>query len=160
MASVTVSSAARSLENHRKFISLLFYRAVRDLQPVWMLEEIRTMETFYLEEDAGQRKYTPSEALLYAIVHDHQAYARYLLSRYTEEALAKPGERFCCCPSSAPHLATAVRYDRRYILGLILQVHGSILDCLLTLSIGICFVHKPFTRFNKTIGINIMRYIR
>lgn len=82
------------------------------------------METFYQEEDASQRTYTPSEALLYAIVHDHQAYAQYLLSRYTEEALAKPGERFCCCPSSAPHLAMAVRYDKRYILGLILkEVH-------------------------------------
>ncbi len=121
MASLTVSSAARSIEKHRKSFSLLFYRAVRDLKPVWMLEDMRTMETFYQEEDASQRIYTPSEALLYAIVHDHQAYAQYLLSRYTNEALAKPGERFCCCPSSAPHLAMAVRYDRRYILGLILQ---------------------------------------
>ncbi|XP_044025661.1 ankyrin repeat domain-containing protein 9 [Siniperca chuatsi] len=121
MASLTVSSAARSTEKHRKSFSLLFYRAVRDLKPVWMLEDIRTMETFYQEENASQRHYTPSEALLYAIVHDHQAYAQYLLSRYTDEALAKPGERFCCCPSSAPHLATAVRYDRLYILGLILQ---------------------------------------
>lgn len=86
-----------------------------------MLEDMRTMETFYPEEDASQRTYTPSEALLYAIVHDHQAYAQYLISHYTDEALARPGKRFCCCPSSAPHLAMAVRYDRRYILGLILQ---------------------------------------
>lgn len=121
MASLTVASAARSFEKHRKSFSLLFYRAVRDLKPVWMLEDMRTMETFYQDEDAGQRIYSPSEALLYAIVHDHQAYAQYLLSRYNNEALAKPGERFCCCPSSAPHLAMAVRYDRRYILGLILQ---------------------------------------
>lgn len=121
MASLTVSSAARSIDKHRKSFSLLFYRAVRDLKPVWMLEDMRTMETFYQEEDVSQRIYSPSEALLYAIVHDHQAYAQYLLSRYTDEALAKPGERFCCCPSSAPHLAMAVRYDRRCILGLILQ---------------------------------------
>ncbi|XP_034060383.1 ankyrin repeat domain-containing protein 9 [Gymnodraco acuticeps] len=120
MASVTVSSAAQSPGKNRKSLSLLFYRAVRDLKPVWMLEEIRTMQTFY-QEDASQRSYTSSEALLYAIVHDHQAYAKYLLSRYTDQALAKPGECFCCCPSSAPHLAMAVRYDRRYILGLILQ---------------------------------------
>uniref|UniRef100_A0A665WJV1 Zgc:112001 n=1 Tax=Echeneis naucrates TaxID=173247 RepID=A0A665WJV1_ECHNA len=106
---------------HRKSFSLLFYSAVRDLKPVWLLEDMRTMETFYQEEDASFRIYTPSEALLYAIVHDHQAYAQYLLSRYTDEALDMPGERFCCCPSSAPHLAMAVRYDRRYILGLILQ---------------------------------------
>lgn len=121
MASLTVSSAARSVEKHRKSFSLLYYRAVRDLKPVWMLEDMRTMETFYQEEDCSQRIYTPSEALLYAIVHDHQAYAQYLLSRYTDEALAKPGERFCCCPSTAPHLTMAVRYDRRHILGLILQ---------------------------------------
>lgn len=121
MASLTVSSAAQSIDKHRKSFSLLFYRAVRDLKPVWMLEDVRTMETFYQEEDSSQRIYTPSEALLYAIVHDHQAYAQYLLNRFTDEALAKPGERFCCCPSSAPHLAMAVRYDRRYILGLILQ---------------------------------------
>lgn len=120
MASVTGCSAARSAEKQRSF-SLLFYRAVRDLKPVWMLEDMRTMEVFYWEEDAGLRIYSPSEALLYAIVHDHQPYARFLLSRYADEALAKPGERFCCCPSSAPHLAMAVRYDRRDILGLILQ---------------------------------------
>ncbi|KAF3702517.1 Ankyrin repeat domain-containing protein 9 [Channa argus] len=121
MSSLTVSSAAQSSEKHRKSFSLLFYRAVRDHKPVWMLEDMRTMVAFYQDEDASQRIYAPSEALLYAIVHDHQAYAQYLLSRYTDEALAKPGERFCCCPSSAPHLAMAVRYDRRYILGLILQ---------------------------------------
>ncbi|XP_041830990.1 ankyrin repeat domain-containing protein 9 [Melanotaenia boesemani] len=121
MTSTTINEAARTLDNHRRCFSLLFYRAVRDLKPVWMLEEMRTMETFHQEEDASQRIYTPSEALLYAIVHDHQAYAQHLLSRYTDEALAKPGERFCCCPSSAPHLAMAVRYDRLYILGLILQ---------------------------------------
>lgn len=121
MASLSVSSAARGVEKHRKSFSLLFYRAVRDLKPVWMLEDMRTMETFYLEEDADERIYSPSEALLYAIVHDHQAYAQYLLNRYTHEALAKPGERFSPCPSSASHLAMAVRYDRRYILCLILQ---------------------------------------
>ncbi|CAN9507545.1 unnamed protein product [Ophioblennius macclurei] len=120
MASVTGCPAARSAEKHRSF-SLLFYRAVRDMKPVWMLEDMRTMEVFYWKEDTGLRIYSPSEALLYAIVHDHQAYAQFLLSRYTDEALAKPGERFCCCPASAPHLAMAVRYDRRYILGLILQ---------------------------------------
>uniref|UniRef100_A0A673AVP5 Zgc:112001 n=1 Tax=Sphaeramia orbicularis TaxID=375764 RepID=A0A673AVP5_9TELE len=121
MASVTVGSSDRSLHKHRRCFSLLFYRAVRDLKPVWMLEDMRTMETFYTEEEDGHRTYTPSEALLYAIVHDHQAYARYLLRRYTGQALSKPAERFCCCPASAPHLAMAVRYDRRYILGLILQ---------------------------------------
>ncbi|XP_037394093.1 ankyrin repeat domain-containing protein 9 [Pygocentrus nattereri] len=106
----------------RQLLSFLFYQAVRDHKPVWMLEDMRTMETFHWEENATQRSYTPSEALLYAIVHDHQAYAQYLLSHFSDGALATPGERFCCCPSSAPHLAMAVRYDRRDILTLILQV--------------------------------------
>ncbi|XP_036418161.1 ankyrin repeat domain-containing protein 9 [Colossoma macropomum] len=106
----------------RQLLSFLFYQAVRDHKPVWMLEDMRTMETFHWEDSATQRSYTPSEALLYAIVHDHQAYAQYLLSHFSDGALATPGERFCCCPSSAPHLAMAVRYDRRDILTLILQV--------------------------------------
>lgn len=121
MASVTAASAAPSVDRRWKSFSLLFYRAVRDLKPVWMLEEMRTMETFYQEDDLKQRTYTPSEALLYAIVHDHQPYARFLLGRYPEEALAKPSERFWCCPSSAPHLTMAVRYDRYCILRLILH---------------------------------------
>ncbi|TWW68255.1 ankyrin repeat domain-containing protein 9 [Takifugu flavidus] len=121
MASVSVASAAPSLDKRWKSFSLLFYRAVRDLKPVWMLEEMRTMEAFYQEDDLKQRTYTPSEALLYAIVHDHQPYARFLLGRYPEEALAKPSERFWCCPSSAPHLTMAVRYDRFCILRLILH---------------------------------------
>ncbi|XP_039604264.1 ankyrin repeat domain-containing protein 9 [Erpetoichthys calabaricus] len=106
----------------RKFLSYVFYQAVRDHKPVWMLEDMRTMETFYWEENISQRTYSPSEALLYAVVHDHQAYAQYLLSHYSEKALEMPGERICCCPSSAPHLAMAVRYDRRDIISLILQV--------------------------------------
>ncbi|KAM8832092.1 ankyrin repeat domain-containing protein 9 [Spinachia spinachia] len=125
MASPAIGSAAPSCsEEHRKSVSLLFYRAVRDLKPVWMLEDMRAMETFCRDEGdaAGRRTYTPSEALLYAIVHDHRAYARYLLHRYVAEALARPGETFCRCASpAAPHLAMAVRYDRPYILGLILR---------------------------------------
>lgn len=113
-------SAAVSHEQRRS-LSVLFYRAVRDLRPVWMLEDMRTLQALCPGEYPAQRTYSPSEALLYAIVHDHQAYAQYLLSHFPEEALQEPGERFCCCPDSAPHLALAVRYDRRTILGLILQ---------------------------------------
>ncbi|CAL9691758.1 unnamed protein product [Knipowitschia caucasica] len=106
----------------RRCLSVLFYRAVRDLKPVWMLEDMRTMLALCPEdEDNPQKTYSPSEALLYAIVHDHQPYAQYLLSHFSEEALVDPGERFCSCPTSAPHLSLAVRYDRPSILSLILQ---------------------------------------
>lgn len=105
----------------RRCLSLLFYRAVRDLKPVWMLEDMRTMLALCPDEDHTQKTYSPSEALLYAIVHDHQSYAQYLLSHFPEEALVEPGERFCCCPTPSPHLSLAVRYDRHSILGLILQ---------------------------------------
>lgn len=118
-------SSAVSLEQ-RRCLSLLFYRAVRDVKPVWMLEDMRTMLVLCPDEGQSQKTYSPSEALLYAIVHDHQAYAQYLLSHFPEEALVEPGERFCCCQSPSPHLSLAIRYDRHSILTLILQVahHG------------------------------------
>ncbi|KAF4082423.1 hypothetical protein AMELA_G00151600 [Ameiurus melas] len=100
----------------------MYIIAVRDHKPVWMLEDMRNMETFHWEEDIQQRTYTPSQALLYAIVHDHKAYARYLLNQFSDSALARPGELFCCSSSPAPHLAMAVRYDRKDIMALILQV--------------------------------------
>ncbi|XP_007895013.1 ankyrin repeat domain-containing protein 9 [Callorhinchus milii] len=112
----------RDHQRQCKFLSYMFYQAVRDRTPVWMLEDMRTMECFYWEENASLRAYSPSEALLYAVVHDHLPYAQYLLSRYPLEALEVPGDRFCCCPSSAPHLTMAVRYDREDILGLILKI--------------------------------------
>lgn len=106
----------------RKLLSFFFYQAVRDHKPVWMLEDMRNMEIFHWEEGIQQRTYTPSEALLYAIVHNHRAYAQYLLNQFSDGALARPGEMFCCCPSSALHLDMAVRYDRKDIMALILQV--------------------------------------
>ncbi|XP_043074710.1 ankyrin repeat domain-containing protein 9 [Puntigrus tetrazona] len=113
--------AMEAERERQELVSFLFYQAVRDLKPVWMLEEMRTMERCRWEEDAPRRVYSPSDALLYAIVHDHREYARHLLSCFADEALATPGARFCCRASSAPHLAMAVRYDRRDILALILQ---------------------------------------
>ncbi|XP_073192798.1 ankyrin repeat domain-containing protein 9-like [Lepidochelys kempii] len=107
---------------HCKFLSYMFYQAVRDHKPVWMLEDMRTMEYFYWEENASLRTYSPSEALLYAVVHNHLPYAQYLLSHFPEDALKVPGEHFCYCPSSAPHLAMAVTYDRRDILALIIKI--------------------------------------
>ncbi|GAA6097935.1 ankyrin repeat domain-containing protein 9 [Tachysurus ichikawai] len=68
------------------------------------------------------RTHTPSEALLYAILHDHQAYAQYLLNQFSDGALAMPGENFCCCPPSAPHLAMAILYNRKNIMAHILNV--------------------------------------
>ncbi|MEE6473649.1 hypothetical protein FKM82_010123 [Ascaphus truei] len=105
-----------------KFLSYMFYQAVRDQKPVWMLEDMRTMECFYWEGNASERSYSPSEALLYAVVHNHLPYAQYLLSHFPKEALKVPGEKFCCCPSSAPHLAMAVTYDRRDILIMIIKI--------------------------------------
>uniref|UniRef100_A0A8C8CGQ1 Uncharacterized protein n=1 Tax=Oncorhynchus tshawytscha TaxID=74940 RepID=A0A8C8CGQ1_ONCTS len=81
---------------------LMFGTCQISLSP--FLHRMWTMETFYWEEDA----------LLYIIVHDHQAYAQYLLSHYTDEALL--------LLSIIGHdLVMAVRNDRRGILGLILQ---------------------------------------
>nr|XP_015205761.1 PREDICTED: ankyrin repeat domain-containing protein 9 [Lepisosteus oculatus] len=117
-------------ERHCKKSSFAFYRAVRDLLAVWVLEDMRTMEVFHWEEDGRACAYSPSEALLYALVHDHQPYARYLLSRYSVAALETPSKSFCCCPSStAPHLAMAVRYNRVGILKMILSAARGFREC-------------------------------
>ncbi|MBN3302860.1 ankyrin repeat domain-containing protein 9 [Amia ocellicauda] len=108
-------------EKQCKKTSFAFYQAVRDLLAVWALEDMRTMEVFHWEEDGRACAYSPSEALLYALVHDHQPYARYLLSRFSVGALEMPSKSFRCCPSSCtPHLAMAVRYNRLAILQMIL----------------------------------------
>ncbi|XP_020388247.2 ankyrin repeat domain-containing protein 9 [Rhincodon typus] len=101
--------------------SFAFYQAVRDLLPVWMLEEMRTMEVFHWEDSGRMSSYSPSEALLYALVHDHQAYARYLLAEHPRAALAMPSTSFCCCSALGQHLAMAVRYNRVATLARILS---------------------------------------
>lgn len=106
--------------------SFSFYCAVREQLPVWMLEDMRSMEVFCWE-DGRPRAFMPSEALLYALVHDHQDYARYLLNRYSASALRAPRCSFCCCRSSgSPHLTVAVRYDRVSILGIMVE---ALKDC-------------------------------
>ncbi|KAM9341634.1 ankyrin repeat domain-containing protein 9 [Symphorus nematophorus] len=103
-----------------------FYCAVREQLPVWALEDMRSMEVFCWD-DGRPRAFLPSEALLYALVHDHQDYARYLLSRYSVSALRAPRCSFCCCRGSgSPHLTVAVRYDRVSILAMIVE---ALKDC-------------------------------
>ncbi|XP_044127945.1 ankyrin repeat domain-containing protein 9 [Bufo gargarizans] len=99
-----------------KKTSFAFYQAVRDLLPVWLLEDMRLMEVLHWEEGGIISSYTPSEALLYALVHDHQPYAHYLLNHFPNDALAVPSKSFSCCQSGAPHLTMAVRYNRLQIL--------------------------------------------
>ncbi|XP_068135765.1 ankyrin repeat domain-containing protein 9-like [Hyperolius riggenbachi] len=102
--------------------SQCFEWAVRDQEPVWKLEEMRTMEYFHWEEEASMRCYSPSDALMYAVVHNHLRYAQYLLSHFQEEALKVAATKLHCCPPSAPHLALAVTYDRRDILTMIIKI--------------------------------------
>lgn len=104
--------------------SFAFYRAVRELLPVWLLEEMRATEALHWEEDGRARAFSPSEALLYALVHDHQEYARHLLRRHRARALDAPSPSFRCCActdAAAPHLALAVRHERGAILGMMLE---------------------------------------
>ncbi|MED6278999.1 hypothetical protein CHARACLAT_030007 [Characodon lateralis] len=103
-----------------------FYCAVREQLPVWLLEEMRSMEVFCWD-NGSPRAFLPSEALLYAIVHDHQDYGRYLLNRYSVGALRAPSCSFCCCPGSGtPHLNVAVRYNRVAILSMMME---ALKDC-------------------------------
>lgn len=98
-----------------------FYCSVREQLPVWLLEDMRSMEVFCWD-DGGPRAFLPSEALLYALVHDHQDYARYLLDRYSVSALRAPRCSFCCRGGGgAPLLTVAVRYDRVDILSMMVE---------------------------------------
>ncbi|XP_019374082.1 PREDICTED: ankyrin repeat domain-containing protein 9 [Gavialis gangeticus] len=109
------SSRQAQSQKQCKKSSFAFYQAVRDLLPVWLLEDMRTMEAFHWE-GGKVSTYSPSEALLYALVHNHQPYAQYLLNKFPQSALAVPSPSFSCCQSLAPHLAMAVRYNRIHIL--------------------------------------------
>ncbi|KAL4624276.1 ankyrin repeat domain-containing protein 9-like [Arapaima gigas] len=108
-------SAGEERALHSRFLSFIYYQAIRDLRPVWRLEDMRTMETFYWDRQQRRRTYSPAEALLYAVVHDHRAYTQYLLGRYLEEALP-----VCSDAAQVPHLAVAVRYGRKEILEMLL----------------------------------------
>ncbi|TRY59643.1 hypothetical protein DNTS_027385 [Danionella cerebrum] len=110
--------------------SFAFYQAVRDLLPVWLLEDMRTMEVFHWEDDGQACAFSPSEAFLYALVHDHQQYARYLLKCFSSRALDMPSRSFCCCQaSSTPHLTLAVRYNRISILKMIMDTIKELPEC-------------------------------
>ncbi|KAF7647965.1 hypothetical protein LDENG_00164110 [Lucifuga dentata] len=115
-------TASSPSERQCERTSFAFYCAVRDTLPVWLLEDMRNTEVFCWE-DGQPRAFTPSEALLYALVHDHQDYAHYLLSRFSVSALGAHGRSFCCCKMAggAPHLSMAVRYNRISILGMIMN---------------------------------------
>lgn len=109
-------------QRHCERTAFSFYCAVREQLPVWTLEDMRSMEVFCWD-DGHPRAFLPSEALLYALVHDHRDYARYLLNRYSVSALRALRCSFCCCcGSGSPHLTVAVRYDRVSILGMMMEV--------------------------------------
>uniref|UniRef100_A0A8C7Z7D6 Ankyrin repeat domain 9 n=1 Tax=Oryzias sinensis TaxID=183150 RepID=A0A8C7Z7D6_9TELE len=115
-----------SCQRHCERTAFAFYCAVRERLPAWLLEDMRTMEVFCWD-DGQPRAFLPSEALLYTLVHDHQDYARHLLSRYSVSALRAPRCSFCCCVGSgAQHLNVAVRYNRLVILDMILE---TLKDC-------------------------------
>ncbi|XP_012868445.1 PREDICTED: ankyrin repeat domain-containing protein 9 [Dipodomys ordii] len=83
------AGAARSrAQKQCRKSSFAFYQAVRDLLPVWLLEDMRASEAFHWDERGRAAAYSPSEALLYALVHDHQAYAHYLLATFPRRWLA------------------------------------------------------------------------
>lgn len=116
------AGAARSrAQKQCRKSSFAFYQAVRDLLPVWLLEDMRASEAFHWDECGHAAAYSPSEALLYALVHDHGAYAHFLLARFPRHALAPPSSGFRCCTAPGPHLALAVRYNRVGILRRILR---------------------------------------
>ncbi|KAM6912579.1 ankyrin repeat domain-containing protein 9 [Xenentodon cancila] len=112
--------ALSASQRHCERTAFSFYCSVRERLPVWMLEDMRSMEVFCWD-DGGPRAFLPSEALLYALVHDHQEYARFLLDRYSVSALRTPRCSFRCCCGGTPLLTVAVRYNRVAILGMMVE---------------------------------------
>ncbi|GAA6092340.1 ankyrin repeat domain-containing protein 9-like [Tachysurus ichikawai] len=110
-----------------------FSEAVRAHVPVEMLEDMRK-KNMYWKEDRLPSTYTPSEALMYTIMHGHQAYAQYLLNKFLDGALAVTGKNACGCQLYFPHLEMAIRYNRKDIVPLILHVAHKIptlLSCVI-----------------------------
>ncbi|XP_030643291.1 ankyrin repeat domain-containing protein 9-like [Chanos chanos] len=103
------------------FQSVDYYRSVRDRLPVWKLEDIRLTELYSWDRENTYKMFSSSDALMYAIVHNHQAYAKYLLDTYPEEALTQTNNDHNCLTVSS-HVMLSVRYDRREILNVILEV--------------------------------------
>ncbi|XP_060731591.1 ankyrin repeat domain-containing protein 9-like [Tachysurus vachellii] len=70
--------------------------------------------------EAGSRPptLTPYKALIYAIVHGHQACAQY---KFLDGALHMTREHDSCFESYLPHLDIAIRYHRKDIVPLILH---------------------------------------
>ncbi|KAG8431491.1 hypothetical protein GDO86_018567 [Hymenochirus boettgeri] len=99
----------------------MFSRAVEHHDPLCNLEELRSQGYFYWEEEESDQYYSPSDALLYAILYNHQLYAQYLLEHFPKEALNVPGMPLTPVPSFAHHLAVALEHDRGEIVTMILQ---------------------------------------
>ncbi|XP_060720743.1 ankyrin repeat domain-containing protein 9-like [Tachysurus vachellii] len=104
----------------RKFLT--FTQAVSAHVPVEMLEDMRNMNIVHWEAGSWPPTYTPSAALMNAIVHGHQAYAQYLLNEFLDGALAMTGKNVCGCQSYVPYLDMAILYNRKDIVPLILHV--------------------------------------
>uniref|UniRef100_A0A8D2L9K6 Uncharacterized protein n=1 Tax=Varanus komodoensis TaxID=61221 RepID=A0A8D2L9K6_VARKO len=121
-------SGAASLQDaqnrHCKVSSCMFYHAVRNYKPAWMLD-MRTTEYLHWEKTGSQKTHSPSKALPWAVLHHHLHCTLNMPPHFLEEALKVPREHFCCCPSSALHLSTAATYKRREILGLIVNTYTS-----------------------------------
>ncbi|XP_061553268.1 ankyrin repeat domain-containing protein 9 [Phycodurus eques] len=106
-------------QRHCERTAFAFYCAVRDQLPAWLLEDMRSMEVF-LWDDGHPRSFSPADALVYALVHDHRDYARYLLRSFSVKAV-HVSQCGVCRSSGAAHLHMAVRYNRSAILGLMVD---------------------------------------
>ncbi|KAM4694186.1 ankyrin repeat domain-containing protein 9-like [Discoglossus pictus] len=132
------SNQSGEQEEQCEFSSYIYEKALRNLEPVFVLEKLRSFEYFYWEEDVNLRRYSPSDALMQAVVYNHLQYAQYLLSHMTEESLKPPD--FSCCP--APHLALAINYNRRKIVIMILKAVHNLPGFHTYINWTSC-VHKP-----------------
>nr|XP_057947002.1 ankyrin repeat domain-containing protein 9-like [Doryrhamphus excisus] len=120
LSSPPEAASSSPSQRHCERTAFSFYCAVREQLPVWLLEDMRSMEVFFWE-DGRPRSFSPADALMYALVHDHRDYAHYLLNNFSVNALHAPRCNVCRSSGGAAHLHIAVRYNRRAILGLMMD---------------------------------------
>ncbi|XP_069810651.1 ankyrin repeat domain-containing protein 9-like [Dendropsophus ebraccatus] len=110
-------------EDHRAphHPSDMFHWAIKNHEPVSKLENLRAEVYFDWEEDPEDQSYSPSDALLYAIIYNHIPYAQHLLLHFPEESIKVPGSKCDQRPHYSFHLGLAVIYNCREILIMIIE---------------------------------------
>ncbi|XP_073529676.1 ankyrin repeat domain-containing protein 9-like [Phyllobates terribilis] len=104
-----------------------FCWAMKCHDPVWKMENLRVQIHFEWEEEFEDQFYSPSDALYYAVIHNHIPYARYLLICFAEDSLKVPELKHDQFPRYAFHLGLCITHNRPEILIMIIETSRQVL---------------------------------